>query len=96
MEQLSPKIMVAKVVSQGSGYIELNIKSHAKIAASICADLYEACTYINNSIAEMKPVNHISPSHSFKATFTDDFKKLEVWHYNLTGDKDRLVITIES
>lgn len=88
--------MVAKALSQGSGYIELNVKSHAKIAASICADLYEACAYINNSIAEIKPVNHMSPPHLFKATFTDDYKKLEVWHYNPTGEKDKLIITVEN
>lgn len=81
--------------SQGDTYLELTIRAYTKEAAKICDDLHSVQRYVENAIAMIHPTNHVNPAHAFRAILNDDCKRLEVWHYNVKGDRDRLIITVK-
>lgn len=78
----------------GDTRLELYIRSYAKDAVKFCEDIHAARRYIENSIGMMNPVNHVTPEHAYKVTLSEDCKAVEVWHYNVRGDKDRLLLTV--
>ncbi|KAF0198450.1 MAG: hypothetical protein FD170_3996 [Bacteroidetes bacterium] len=88
------KYATIKIVSEDDTYTGLTVRSFAKEAMYFCDDLHAIKRYIENSIAEMSARNHINPAHAYRAAFTEDCTSVEVWHYNVRGEKDRLLLTI--
>lgn len=83
------------VHSDDDSYLGLSVRSYARDAAQFCDDLHGARRYIENSIAMMPQKNHVNPVDAYRVYFTEDCKTVEVWHYNVKGDKDRLLLTIK-
>lgn len=84
-----------EVHSEGDTSLELTIRAYTKEAAQFCNDLHAVRRYIENSIAMLRPNNHVNPVHAYRATLSEDCKTVEVWHYNVKGDRDKLIITVK-
>lgn len=86
---------VVKIVAEDDSWLGLSVRAYSKEAANFCNDLHAVRRYIDNSIGMMNPKNHVVPSDAYRVAFSEDYKSVEVWHYNVKGDKDRLLLTIK-
>ncbi|MFH1121776.1 MAG: hypothetical protein V1775_18290 [Bacteroidota bacterium] len=86
---------VVKIVAEDDSLLGLSVRAYSKEAAIFCSDLHAVRRYIENSIGMMNPKNHVTPSDAYRVAFSEDYKAVEVWHYNVKGDKDRLLLTVK-
>jgi hypothetical protein len=85
---------IVNILSDDDTRLGLSVRAYAKEAAQFCTDLHAVRRYIESSIAMLNPSNHVNPVDAYRVSSTEDCKTVEVWHYNVKGDKDRLLLTI--
>lgn len=85
---------VVTIIHEDDSKMGLMVRAYAKEAAGYCTDLHGVRRYIENCINYMRPQNHVTPQQAYRASFTEDYKTVEVWHYNTRGDRDRLLLTV--
>lgn len=86
---------IVNIVTEDDSLLGLSVRAYSREAAMFCNDLHAVRRYIENSIGMMNPKNHVVPSDAYRVAFTEDYKTVEVWHFNVKGDKDRLLLTIK-